>query len=310
MSRIYFFSLLALAASFSAVGQQTATYSQYMFNGLAINPAYAGSHDALSVSFLGRFQNVGLPGAPNTQTFTAHGALLDDRMGVGALVIRDNMSVINQTGVHLSYSYRIPLNHKKAYLSFGIQGGASIYDADYSQLDLFNNPISGNSDPAFSNDIRSSRPNIGAGAYFTNQTSYLGVSMPAMMNNVFERGQDFTTVYQSVPIILTGGHVFKINRVLKYKPNFLFKMVDSKPVEFDINNSLLLDEVLWVGLSYKSSKQVVFITQFKINDQLQAGYSYTITGGPLRVVELGSHEFMINYRFWYHKKGVISPRYF
>jgi hypothetical protein len=87
-------------------------------------------------------------------------------------------------------------------------------------------------------------------------------------------------------------------------------VVDQKPVEFDINANLLYDEVLWLGLSYKSSKQVVMLTQFKINDQLQFGYSYTISAGPIRTAELGSHEVMVNYRFWYNKRGVVSPRYF
>lgn len=310
MKRYTILLLLLFTGTGISVAQQAATYAQYMFNGLAINPAYAGSQDALNISFLGRLQNVGLPGAPNTQTFSAHTPLLNERMGVGVLFIRDNMSVINQSGVHFSYSYRIPLNRHKAALSFGLQGGASIYNAEYTQLDLFNNPNSGSTDPVFANNIRSTKPNIGAGVYFTTSRSYIGLSMPSMASNVFERGADYTTVYQAVPMMLTAGHVFNLNRAVKWKPNFLFKLVDNKPVEIDINNMLLFDEVLWLGFSYKSSKQMVFLTQFKINDQLQAGYSYSVSGGPLRVIQLGSHEFMVSYRFLFNKKGVISPRYF
>jgi type IX secretion system PorP/SprF family membrane protein len=309
MRRFYISSFLILLA-ISASAQQTATYSQYMFNGLAINPAYAGSHEALSVTALGRFQNVGLSGAPNTQTFAAHTPLINSRVGIGLLVIHDELSVIGQTGVHFSYAYRLPVKRDKATLSFGLQGGISMYRAEYSKLELFNSPQNGSPDPVFVNDIRDSRPNIGAGVFYSSQTSYLGLSMPAMLNNVFDRGTNFTTVYQNVPLILTGGHVLTLNRMFKLKPNFLFKLVDGQPVEFDINANMLFDEVLWFGLSYKSSKQVIMITQFKINDQLQFGYSYTISAGPIRTVELGSHEIMVNYRFWFNKKGVISPRYF
>jgi type IX secretion system PorP/SprF family membrane protein len=301
---------ILLLGSAAAFAQQQATYSQYMFNGLAINPAYAGSHDALSVTALGRFQNVGLPGAPNTQTITAHSPLLNERVGLGMLVIHDQLSVINQTGVHFSYAYRLPITRNKATLSFGLQGGVSMYRAEYSQLELYNNGSNGGVDQVFSQDIREARPNIGAGIFYSARLWYLGLSMPSMANNVFERGADYTTIYQSVPIILNGGYVFSLNRVLKLKPNFLFKVVDQKPVEFDINANLLYDEVLWLGLSYKSSKQVVMLTQFKINDQLQFGYSYTISAGPIRTAELGSHEVMVNYRFWYNKRGVVSPRYF
>lgn len=302
--------LIFLLTSTVLYAQQQATYSQYMFNPLAINPAYAGSQEALSVSALGRFQNVGLPGAPNTQTFTAHSPLLNQRVGLGLLVIHDQLSVINQTGVHFSYAYRLPIKRDKATLSFGLQAGMSMYRADYSSLELYNSAATGNPDPLFSQDIRESRPNIGAGVFYNTNIWYAGISMPSMLNNVFERGADYTTIYQSVPIMLTGGYVFKINRVFKLKPNFLFKVVDEKPVEFDINANLLYDEVLWVGLSYKSSKQIVMLTQFKINDQLQFGYSYTVSAGPIRTAELGSHEVMLNYRFWFNKRGVVSPRYF
>src|SRR6188472_4097586 len=108
MKRILLFVFFFASAHF-LVAQQVATYAQYMFNGLAINPAYAGSHDALSATALARFQNVGLEGAPNTQTFSAHAPLINKRVGLGLLVIHDQLSVINQTGVHFSYSYKLPL---------------------------------------------------------------------------------------------------------------------------------------------------------------------------------------------------------
>lgn len=306
----FFFVLLFCFIGSGLLAQQQATYSQYMFNGLAINPAYAGSQEALSMTALGRFQNLGLPGAPTTQTFTAHSPLLNQRVGLGLLVIHDQLSVINQTGVHFSYAYRVPIKKDISTLSFGVQGGMSMYRAEYSQLDLYNNPTNGAIDPAFSQDVRESRPNVGAGVYYETRLGYLGLSVPSMLNNVFERGQDYETVYQSVPFMLTGGYVFTLNRLLKIKPNFLFKVVDEKPVEFDLNASVLYDEALWLGVSYKSSKQIVWLTQAKINDQLQFGYSYTISAGPIRTAELGSHEIMVNYRFWFNKRGVVSPRYF
>ena len=297
-------------------GQQAATYSQYMFNGLAINPAYAGSHGALSATALARFQNVGLRGAPNTQTFSAHTPLVNKRVGLGLMVVHDRLGVINQTGVHFSYAYKIPVGKNRennASVSFGLQGGVSMYRAEYSSLDLHSNSPAnpdGGTDPVFADDIRQSRPNIGAGIYYSQHHAYLGISMPSMINNVFDRGEGFETVHQSIPVIISGGYVFSLNHLLKFKPNFLLKAVDSRPVEFDLNGSLLFDEVLWAGLSYKSSKQVVLMTQWQLTDQLQFGYSYTITAGDIRIVELGSHEIMLNYRLWFNEKGVVSPRYF
>jgi type IX secretion system PorP/SprF family membrane protein len=311
--RIFIVGIIFLIAT-SVSAQQAATYAQYMFNGLAINPAYAGSHDALSATVLARFQNVGLRGSPNTQTFSAHSPLLNERVALGFLVVNDKISVINQTGINFMYAYRLPVNNKKGILSFGLQGGVSMYNARYSELDcwqcLSNPGYTGPDDPAFSQDVREARPNIGAGVFYSTKRFYAGASVPHMVNNVFERGVNFETVYQNKPLIFTSGYVFTLNRMLKLKPNVMFLMIDGRPVEFDLNASMLFDEVLWFGLSYKSSNQLVLITQFKVSDQFQFGYSYTLAMGPIRTVEFGSHEVMLNYRFWYHKKGIISPRYF
>jgi type IX secretion system PorP/SprF family membrane protein len=299
---VFIFSVVTILAH----AQQEATYSQYMNNQLAINPAYAGSQEALSATVLARFQNVGLKGAPNTQTFSVHSPLLKKRVSLGMLVIHDQLSVINQTGVHFSYAYRIPVDEKhKGMLSFGLQAGLSMYHAEYLELDVLDK-----SDPAFSQNIRESRPNIGAGIFYNTGLTYIGLSMPSLLNNVFDRNASFQTVYQAKPIILTAGHVFKLNRMIKLKPNALFKMIDNRPVEFDMNVNALFDEVAWVGVSYKSSKQVVLLTQVQITDQIQFGYSYTISAGKIRTVEVGSHEMMLNYRFKFVKKGVVSPRYF
>lgn len=299
-----FLPFIILFLSFNATSQQVATYAQYMFNGLAINPAYAGSHEALSATVLARFQNVGLKGAPQTQTFSLHSPLLNKRVALGMLAIRDEISVIKQTGIHFSYAYRIPVS-EKATLSMGLQGGLGFYRADYTQLE-----VPPTNDPAFSQDIREFRPNIGAGLYLFTRNYYVGLSAPHLVNNAFDRGAEFETVYQNRPILFTAGYVIPIHRLLKLKPSFLLKFIDEVPVEFDLNANLLFDEVLWVGLSYKSTKTVSLLLQAQVTDQIQFGYAYQITAGPIRVVELGSHEIMLNYRFQFNKKGLISPRYF
>lgn len=284
--------------------QQQATYAQYMFNGMAINPAYAGHHGALSASFLSRFQNVGLNGAPNTQTFSAHSPLLNQRMAVGFMVIHDKIGVIGQTGINGVYAYKIPVS-EDATLSFGLQAGIGMYNARYSQLDLYNQ-----GDQVFSDDVRQTRPNFGAGVFYDHKTWFVGASMPHMVNNVFSRSTNLRTVKQSTPIILSGGYVFELNPMFKIKPNFLFKMVDDRVVEFDLNTHLLFDEVLWVGMSYKFSNAFTMMTEMQVTDQLRFGYAYSVTTGLLRTAELGSHEILLNYRFKFNLKGVVTPRYF
>lgn len=304
MRRYLYCGLLILGSYLHASAQQEATFAQYMFNGMAINPAYAGSHGALSATLLSRFQNVGLNGAPTTQTFSAHSPLINQKMSVGFMVVHDKIGVIGQTGVNGVYAYKIQVT-PLATLSFGLQAGFGMYNARYSQLETFQQ-----SDILFSDDVRQTRPNFGAGVFYDHRTWFVGLAMPHMVNNAFSRGANFTTIRQSTPLILSGGYVYTLNPMIKIKPNFLFKMVDDRPVELDVNAHVLLDEVLWVGLSYKFSNAFTMMTELQVTDQLRFGYAYSVTTGPIRKAELGSHEIMLNYRFKFNLKGVVTPRYF
>jgi len=299
----YWLTILLFAVAVSLYGQQQATYAQYMFNGLAINPAYAGSHEVLSASVLGRFQSIGLPGAPDTQTLSIHSPIAGQRFAVGLNVVNDHIGVINQTGVSGIYAYRLPIKRGGA-ISFGLQVGMSAYRANYTDLDLYQ------SDVLFANNVRQNRLNVGAGIYITKPLWYVGLSMPHMMNNVFERAGNFETVYQNIPVILSGGYVFIVSPMFKVKPNFLFKAVDGRSVELDLNANVLFDDVVWVGVSYKFVNTVVLLTELQLTDQFRFGYSYSIATGPIKQAELGSHELLLQYSFKYRKKGVITPRYF
>ena len=303
MRRIIFTLIILVFVGADVWSQQEATYAQYMFNGLAINPAYAGQHKALSASVLSRFQNVGLPGAPTTQTFSVHSPLASQRFAVGALFVHDKIGVISQTEFSGVYAYRIPIN-PLATLSFGIQAGISRYSAQYSLLDIYQ------TDPAFSQDINESRPNIGAGIFYDHSTWYVGLSMPHMLNNIFSRGSDLTSVRQPFPVILTGGYVFPISRAIMLKPNVLVKMVDNRIVEVDINANLLFDEVLWFGVSYHTSNAINLLIDLQLTDQIRLGYSYTVALGEIKTVEIGSHEIFLGYVFKFNSKGIVSPRYF
>ncbi len=301
-SRPYLLFLLLLIV-LPATAQQEATYAQYMFNGLAINPAYAGHYGALSASVLSRFQSVGLPGAPTTQTLSVHSPLANQRFAVGALFVHDKLGVIDQTEFSGIYAYRLPVT-KGGTLSFGIQGGISRYSAQYTRLNIYQ------TDPAFSQDIIDTRPNIGAGVYYDHLTWYIGLSMPHMINNAFSRGSNLSSVKQASPVILTAGYVFPISRSIRFKPNTLIKWVDNRFVEFDLNANFLFDDVLWFGVSYKSSNAINLLINLQLTDQLRMGYSYTAALGPIKSAEIGSHELFLSYIFRFNHKGMVSPRYF
>lgn len=288
-----------------AIAQQTASFAQYAFNVLAINPGYAGSHNLLSASLISRFQNVGLEGAPNTQTFSFHTPLINNNLAVGGLLIRDAIGVISQTGAHGIMAYRIYFDEEGEHsLGFGMQFGMINYTANYADLLSFQP-----NDPFFGENISQTRPNLGAGVFYRTKNYFAGLSMPHMMNNVFDRGENFTTVDQSFPILLHGGYVYTISPILKIKPNFLLKMLDGRLVEYDLNGNVQIDDLLWVGVSYKFPG-VNLLTEIRLTEQLLLGYAYALDQGKARDVGLGTHEILLNFRFKFTKYRLVSPRYF
>ena len=282
-----------------ASAQQASTYSQYMFNGLAINPAYAGSHEMLSITALGRIQSVGLEGSPAAQTLSAHSPIIKNKVGVGLQIFHESLGVTDQTGVYGSYSYRI--FYKDLTISFGLQTGVNFYKTEYSQL-----RIDDAGDPVFGNDVTSVTPNFGSGVFIKNKRLYAGISLPQMLS-VAKQDQ---VLVEEKPFIVHGGYVFDISPNLKLKPSTLMKLVNGKAVEWNINANLLVKELFWVGVSYRPTNAIVFLLDFQLTDQFAFGYSYDATIGELRTISSGSHELMLNYRFRFSQKGVISPRYF
>lgn len=288
-----------MLSTLSTNAQQSSIYSQYMFNGLAINPAYAGSHEMLSITALGRAQSVGLEGSPNAQTFSAHVPIIKNKVGIGIQLYHETMGVTEQTGIYGSYSYRI--SYRDFTVSFGLQTGINFYNSEFSKL-----RVDDAGDPVFMNDITTITPNFGSGIYINNKRLYGGISLPQMLSV----GNTEKVLVEEKPIILYGGYVFDIAPNLKLKPSTLIKMVNGKAVEWNINANLMVKELFWVGASFRPTNAIVFILDFQVTDQFAFGYSYDATLGQLRSINSGSHELMLNYRFRFSQKGVISPRYF
>ena len=282
-----------------AYSQQSGIYSQYMFNGLAINPAYAGYDGMLSMTALGRLQSVGLEGSPTTATFSAHTPIINDKIGVGLQVFHENIGVTDQSGIYAAYSYKIFF--QKLTLSLGLQAGVNFYRTNYSAL-VTADP----GDPVFANDTRSTTPNIGSGAMLTSERLFVGLSMPQMLS----AGNNDNVIVQEVPLILFGGYVFDLSPGLKLRPSMLAKMVNGDPVEWNINAHLLIKDILWVGASFRPVNAITLMLQLQITEQLTFGYSYDASVGEISSIESGSHEFMLNYRFRFSKKKMVSPRYF
>ncbi|GAA5043814.1 membrane protein [Marivirga lumbricoides] len=292
-----------LIAQLEVRAQQQAMYTQYMFNGLAINPAYAGSHETLSLTALLREQWVNIEGAPSTQTLSLHAPVKRKKIGLGMLIMKDRIGIINQTGAYGSYAYKVNFENRGT-LSMGISAGFSYYDAPFSQV----NP----NDPSFANiDVREFHPNVGVGLYYYTPTFYAGISTPQILETTFNRSSKDSDSEFRRHYFATAGKLFALSPNVKLLSSVLFKAVDGAPAEFDINASVLLQEVLWLGLSYRSFDSFDGIIRIQVTPAFQIGYSYDfITTSELSRVNGGSHEIMLNYRFSFNKKRILTPRYF
>jgi type IX secretion system PorP/SprF family membrane protein len=278
-----------------------------MFNGLVINPAYSGSHESMTTTFAARSQWTGLKGAPQTQVASMHSPLKFSRSAAGAVFVHDKVSVVNQYMVYGTYAYRIPVS-KNAKLAIGGQAGATYYQANLSDLTILT--PNGQSDPTFAQNETRVLPNLGIGAYFYSKKTYVGLSLPTLINNRWNNQDANTQARQKRHYFLSAGHVFTLSQNLKLKPNVLLKWEEGGPFQYDINANLLIHEIIWLGGSYRLKDSVDGLVEINVSNQLSLGYSYGYPISSLSTIQNGTHEVVLNYRINRNKHIVFSPRYF
>lgn len=277
-----------------ARAQQKAMYTQYMFNGLAINPAYAAVDESMSITALTRHQWVGFKGAPNTQTISFHTPIKESNTFVGALLMRDQIGeVISETGGYFTLTQRVPIADK-SYLAFGANGGISSYRATYSDL-YPQSPYSPN-DPVFM-DESNIRGNFGLGVMLFAKDYYVGISSPHFYYRDISNLTQLTGKATYRPhYMLQAGYLLNLGNDYLLKPNFLMKFVNGSPMEFDMNFNLLIKNTLWLGASYRSLDSFDALASVYLSPDLQLGYSYDFAHTRLSRVQKGSHEIMLQFR--------------
>lgn len=301
--------MLVLLTSANLFAQQEAMVSQYMFNGLYINPAYAGSQENFSTTMLFRKQWVRFDGAPSTFTASVDGPLANNKMGIGFTFSHDQIGVQKQTDFGANYSYNIKLGQGK--LAFGIRAGLSTFRASVSELTYWDLD-----DPIYSpGDIKGvTVPRFGFGIYyFVKDKWYAGFSIPTLMGH--EKGLGFSmnidkSSYLRRHYMLTGGYVFSASENIKLKPSVLFKYIPSAPFQADINFSVMFKDMICAGLSFRTGDALVAMIEYQASNSFRIGYGYDITVSKLRNYSSGSHEIMIGYDFGKENTAIKTPRYF
>ncbi len=292
----------------TAQAQQEVLFSQYMFNGLALNPAYAGSNEVLSFTALYRKQWVGLDGAPETQTVSFHTPLRNEKIGLGLQIFHDKIGIFNRNGAYGSYAFHLPTTN--GAFSIGLQGGITSYQARWAD-EVTISP----GDNAFANNSETMiAPNVGFGLYYRTQKYYAGVSIPYLLENNLDFNNNVTNAskrsHQFRHYFLSGGYVIALKPDIQLKPEILLKYVQNAPTQLDINLTALFYNSLWVGGGFRTDGSVVLLLEYQLNKQFSFGYSFDLLSNPLRKANSGSHEIMVRYEFSFDKSNLAHPRYF
>ncbi len=302
--------ILIVIVGFSVSAQQDAMFTHYMFNTLEVNPAYAGSRDALTITGLHRSQWVSFPGAPKTQTLTLHTPILNQKAGIGFSIINDRIGPVNTTSFYADFAYRMKVS-KKATLAFGLKGGMNLMT--HNMTDLKTDEAS---DPAFMHNVQSKMlPNFGFGMYYYTDRFYAGVAIPKLLENDFaanttEGSTNLASEQRHYFVIL--GTVFTLTDEIKLKPTGFLKVTNAAPIEGDITATFIFRERFWLGGMFRTGDAVGLLAGINITEQLALGYSFDWSYlNTTAKYNGGSHEIMLRYDFIYKNDGKIrSPRYF
>ena len=316
MDRRYFWvALLFIALTVNSLSaQQDAQYTQYMFNTLSVNPAYAGSRGQLSFAGLYRSQWVGLEGAPETFTVNLHSPIRNSRLGYGISIVNDNIGdgVVQETYLDAVLSYTINVS-RDAKLSFGLKAGGNMLSLDFNGLRNFDQEVVSqeNIDNQFS-------PNFGLGVYYHTDTFYAGFSAPNILETEFfdNSGGDSNSVNflatERINFYFITGYVFDLNSQLKFKPALLTKAVGGAPLQVDISANFLFAERFSFGAAYRWDAAVSALAGFQITDQIMLGLAYDRETTELGGTQFndGSFEVFLRLELLKAFQKTVSPRFF
>jgi type IX secretion system PorP/SprF family membrane protein len=295
--------LLLILLVHHAEAQQKVQFTQYMFNGLVINPAYAGADEALSLTFMQRKQWAAIENSPSTQTLSGHTLFRKKHLGLGFILVNDKIGVHRNLSALSNLAYHLKVADK-SYLSMGFQAGIHSKRSNYGSL-----AGNGNVDPRlFDASVSYTAFDIGMGLYFRSPKLHVGISAPELLPERFSLNDSVTVKLSNVNYFLFAKYIIGVSEHIEVEPSLLLKYFKGTPLSYDMNMNLIFKKVLTMGLSYRKSESIDFMMKAQLTGQLQVGYSYDHPIGEVARVSNGSHELIVNYVFRYVQSKVMSPR--
>lgn len=301
-TKIIIFALML--TSYYNFAQQDAQYTQYMYNTINVNPAYAGSRGVMSIFGLHRTQWVGIDGAPVTNAVSINTPLNNSNLGLGVSLVNDRIgpTVENQFSADLSYTIQASDTYK---LSFGIKATANLFNLDTSVL----TPAQAG-DPSLQNLGNKFSPNFGAGVYLHSEKMYLGFSVPNFLEDTRYSDNTVSVYKDRMNYYFIGGYVFDLTSSVKFKPAFMSKVVTGSPLQVDVSGNFLINDKLMLGLAYRWDAAVSALAGFQITEGLFIGYGYDLETTKLKKYNSGSHEIFLRFELFNKYSKMVSPRFF
>lgn len=288
----------------ASYAQQDAQFTQYMYNTININPAYAGSRGVMSIFGLHRTQWVGLDGAPTTNAFSVNTPINNSRLGLGVSLVNDKIGPTNENNFSVDVSYTLPMNETYK-LSFGIKGTANFFNLDTNDL----NPQDPGDDHLQPIDSKFS-PNVGAGVYLHSDKFYAGLSVPNFIQTTAYTDNDYSINKEAINYYFITGYVFDLSPSVKFKPALLTKLVQGAPLQIDASANFMIYDRLVLGAAYRWSAAVSGMVGFQITDGLFAGYGYDQETTELKNYNSGSHEIFLRFELFRKFDRITTPRFF
>jgi type IX secretion system PorP/SprF family membrane protein len=297
------FSFVLMFTAIVSFAQQDAQFTQYMYNTININPAYAGSRGALSIFALHRTQWVGLEGAPVTNAVSINTPLNSNNLGLGVSIINDRIGPTHENTISADLSYTVPTS-ETFKLSFGVKATANLFDLDVTRL----NPA--DDDPSLHDYNNKFSPNIGAGIYWHSDKAYVGLSVPNFIESNRYDDNEVAIFKEQINYYLIAGYVFDLNNYIKFKPAILTKMVKGAPLQTDVSGNFMFNDKFVLGFAYRWSAALSAMVGFQVSEGLYIGYGYDHETTNLDNYNSGSHEIFLRYELFKNNNKITTPRFF
>ncbi|THF53075.1 type IX secretion system membrane protein PorP/SprF [Flavobacterium supellecticarium] len=301
-----YFNILYIYILMGTTGysQQDAQYTQYMYNTIMINPAYAGSRGTTSIFGMYRQQWVGLDGAPVTVMLSVNTPHKNEKIGLGLSFTNDRIGPSSENNFSMDFSYTIQPSQRYK-ISFGLKATANLFSLDINKLNILQQ-----GDPQFQNLNMDFSPNVGAGIYVHSDNTYFGFSVPNFLETKHYKDNSVSVTKERLHYYFITGHTFDFSSELKFKPTLLVKAVEGAPIQVDLSGNFLISDKLTLGVGYRWDAAVSALAGFQVSDSWFIGYAYDAETSRLANYNSGSHEIFLRYEFFNNYNRVLTPRFF